>query len=85
MCCCRSGGSVVPAPQYAFLVMVRVEVDICIYIYWYLLVCGGRGGGGLVDKCGWSHWASRTCISRKARFSLFSSAIVMVRMYVAVF
>ena len=57
-----------------------------MHIYWYLLVGGGGGGeGGLVDKCGWSHWASRTCISRKARFSLFSSAIVMVRMYVAVF
>ena len=73
-----------PAPLYAFLVMVRVEVDICISIGIYWCVWG-RGGGGLVDKCGWSHWASRTCISRKARFSLFSSAIVMVRMYVAVF
>ena len=48
MCCCRSGGSVVPAPQYAFLVMVRVEVDICISIgiYW----CGGGGRGG---RGGW--------------------------------
>ena len=74
-----------PAPLYAFFGDGESGSGY-MHIYWYLLVCvWGGGGGGLIDKCGWSHWASRTCTSRKASFSLFSSAIVMVRMYVAVF
>ena len=75
-----------PAPLYAFFGDGESGSGY-MHIYWYLsvCVCGGGGRGRGVDKCGWSHWASRTCTSGKASFSLFSSAIVMVRMYVAVF